>query len=185
MAPKIGVTSGSVSDTVPFTFGEQFFLTITPKLEKRRQSRGALVAQPQCAPPELSTARTSKVVLENARGAIESEALAKFDNGNQERRLGKRFSDFTKGLQFLRGRLYAAHAIVFFPDRRGGAVDGGAKGLLNVGADIAAFQRSTIQVWLLVCLGLRVLQLLRPVIVLGFRGFVGGCGGYTLWFHVR
>jgi hypothetical protein len=119
---------------------------------------------------ELSTMGTRNVVLEETRGAIVGETLAKFDNGNQESGLGKRLANLAKGAELLCSGLDATKTVILVDTKANRVVGGVAclNGLLlasyNVGTDIVVVYRCAEKVRLVICLSLHVLQLLSAVV---------------------
>jgi hypothetical protein len=142
---------------------------VAPELEKRGETSSSLVTHAEGTAAEFTTARARNVVLEKSRRAIVGEALAQFDNGDEESGFGEGLADFAKGSEFFGGGRDSTEAVVLVighADRRTRAVAAMALEdfLLVIGMDMRAnvvvVQRCTKEMRLGVCLSLHMLQLL-------------------------
>jgi hypothetical protein len=121
---------------------------------------------------ELSAAGTRDVVLEKTGGTIVGEALAKFDNGDQESSLGKRLANLAESADLLsRGRNTTKTILFLIVSYANGSARAAATLLfdnlllvvdMNIGANIVAVRRCAEEVRLVVCLSLHAHQLLGP-----------------------
>lgn len=142
---------------------------IAPELEESRETSGSLVAHAERTTSLTAIKRALDVVLEDTGGTVVGEALAKFDDGDQEGRLGQRLADLAEGQELVRSGFYATKSIIDFD-----VVDRGSRasrhGLLDEvllgdagSSDIVVGQRQAVQVWVVVSLSLLVLQLVGAV----------------------
>lgn len=142
---------------------------VAPELEKRGKTGSSLMTHAESTTAKFTTAWTCNVVLEKTRGAIVCEALAKFDDGDEESSLWERLADLTKSSEFFGSGRDSTQAIVLVighADRCAGAVaaivldDFLLVINVDVGANIIVVQGCAKEMGLGVCLNLRVLQLL-------------------------
>lgn len=113
MAPRMGVTDRQLA-RVPHVQmdGGTRGHTIAPELKEGREASCTLVAHTKGTTAFAAIQRSLDVVLEDTRGAIVGETLAKLDNGNEESGLGQRVTNVPQRLPFLFGGLYTFVAIV-------------------------------------------------------------------------
>lgn len=85
---------------------------IAPELEESGQTSGSLMPHAERTTSLTAIKRTLDVVLKDTRGTIVGETLAKFDNGDQEGRLGKRLADLAQGQKLFWGGPDTTKAII-------------------------------------------------------------------------
>jgi hypothetical protein len=140
--------------------------TIAPELEEGGETSGSLVTQTEGAHSLATIERTLDVVLEDTGGTVVGESLAKFDNGDQEGRLGEGLADLAQGPELLGSRLDSTEAVILLVSRadRGAGADGqrllGEVLLGHMGTDIVALDRQAVEVRVLLSLLVLVLRLL-------------------------
>jgi hypothetical protein len=151
---------------------------VTPELEESGKTSGSLVAQAEGTHSLAAIERALDVVLEDTGGTVVGESLAKLDNGDQEGRLGEGLADLAQGPELLLGGLDSTEAVILLissADRSAGA-DGQwllSEVLLgDVGTDIVALERQTVEVGVLLGLLVLVLRLLGT-------GGQSVCGGLS------
>jgi hypothetical protein len=140
--------------------------TVAPELEEGGETSGSLVAQAEGAHSLATIERALDVVLEDTGGTVVGESLAKFDNGDQEGRLGEGLADLAQGPELLGSGLDSTEAVILLVSRadRGAGADG--QRLLDdvllghMGADVVALDRQAVEVGVLLSLLVLVLRLL-------------------------
>jgi hypothetical protein len=85
IAPRIGVTAWIRKSSWKKRYGR---LTITPELEESRQTRGTIMTHSKSTTALAAVQGSLDIVLEDTGSPIVCEALAEFDNGDQESSLG-------------------------------------------------------------------------------------------------
>jgi hypothetical protein len=138
---------------------------IAPELEEGGKTSGSLVSHTESTTSLTTIERALDVVLEDTGGTVVGETFAKFDDSDQEGSLGERLANLTQSSELLLCGPDTTKAIVNLGvANRSARADG--YGLLyevllcDAGScDIVVVQRQAVQVWVLVSLGLLVLQL--------------------------
>lgn len=138
---------------------------VAPELEESGETSGSLVSHTESTTALTAIERTLDVVLEDTGGTVVGESLAKFDDSDQESRLGQRLADLAQSAKLLSCGSDTTKTVVDL-DVANGSARAGAHGLLdeillgNTGSsDIVVGQRQAVQVWVLVSLSLLTLQL--------------------------
>jgi hypothetical protein len=140
---------------------------VAPELEEGGETSGSLVSHAESTATLTAIERTLDVVLENTGGTVVGEALAKFDESDQEGGLGQRLTDLAQGAELFLGGLYTTKAIVDLDVADRGRRAGSQRLLvLNEillsnasSSDIVVVERQAVQVGVLVSLSLLALQL--------------------------
>jgi hypothetical protein len=172
---------------------------VAPELEEGGETGSSLVSHAESTTTLAAIERTLNVVLEDTRGTVVGETLAKFDESNQEGGLGQRLADLAQSAELFLGGLYTTEAVVDVDvadrGRRAGrqrllCLD---KVLLSDAgsSDIVVVEGQAVQVGVLVSLSLLALQLVGSATMLecdsaiindsNIRCFL--CGGHAGLVH--
>ena len=136
---------------------------IAPELEESGKTSSSLVSHAESTTSLTAIKRTLDVVLEDTGGTIVGETLAKFDNSDQEGRLGQRLANLAQGQKFFCGRPDTTKTIVDFNITNRGTGADGQRLLCEVlfiytsTSDIVVIQRQAVQVWVVISLSLLTL----------------------------